>query len=105
MSRQKKRRKSAKSRSSIWESPRLAGLLQTALGLWLLLSLTGDSPGWWDVLQDRRAVDLFSTANPGGPVGGLAAFALRLLQYVRDESHRFAQHYHHLLRRKKTLGE
>ena len=33
------------------------------------------------------------------------AYALRLLQYVRDESHRFAQHYHHLLRRKKTLGE
>ena len=31
------------------------------------------------------------------------SFALRLLQYVRDESHRFAQHYHHLLRRKKTL--
>ncbi|MEI7683736.1 MAG: excinuclease ABC subunit UvrC [Planctomycetota bacterium] len=27
--------------------------------------------------------------------------ALRLLQYVRDEAHRFAQHYHHLLRRKK----
>ncbi|MEM8945413.1 MAG: excinuclease ABC subunit UvrC [Planctomycetota bacterium] len=33
------------------------------------------------------------------------AFALRLLQYVRDESHRFAQHYHHLLRRKRTIGE
>ena len=33
------------------------------------------------------------------------AFALRLLQYVRDEAHRFAQHYHHLLRRKSTLGE
>jgi len=33
------------------------------------------------------------------------AFALRLLQYVRDEAHRFAQHYHHILRRKKTLGE
>lgn len=33
------------------------------------------------------------------------SFALRLLQYVRDESHRFAQHYHHLLRRKSTLGE
>jgi excinuclease ABC subunit C len=30
---------------------------------------------------------------------------LRLLQQVRDESHRFAQHYHHVLRRKKTLGE
>ncbi|HXX93082.1 MAG TPA: excinuclease ABC subunit UvrC, partial [Planctomycetota bacterium] len=26
--------------------------------------------------------------------------ALRLLMYVRDEAHRFAQHYHHLLRRK-----
>lgn len=33
------------------------------------------------------------------------AFALRLLQYVRDESHRFAQHYHHLLRRKRTFDE
>ncbi len=30
---------------------------------------------------------------------------LRLLQQVRDESHRFAQHYHHILRRKKMLGE
>lgn len=33
------------------------------------------------------------------------AFALRLLQYIRDESHRFAQHYHHILRRKSTFGE
>jgi excinuclease ABC subunit C len=33
------------------------------------------------------------------------AYALRLLQYVRDEAHRFAQHYHHLLRRKSTLGD
>jgi len=29
--------------------------------------------------------------------------ALRLLQAVRDEAHRFAQHYHHILRRKATL--
>ena len=36
---------------------------------------------------------------------GRHAFALRLLQYVRDEAHRFAQHYHHILRRKSTLGE
>ena len=27
--------------------------------------------------------------------------ALRLLQFVRDEAHRFAQHYHHILRRKR----
>ncbi len=33
------------------------------------------------------------------------SYALRLLQYVRDEAHRFAQHYHHLLRKKRTLGE
>jgi excinuclease ABC subunit C len=33
------------------------------------------------------------------------SFALRLLQYVRDEAHRFAQHYHHILRRKSQLGE
>ncbi len=33
------------------------------------------------------------------------SFALRLLQSVRDESHRFAQHYHHILRHKSTLGE
>jgi len=33
------------------------------------------------------------------------SFALRLLQYVRDEAHRFAQHYHHILRRKSMLGE
>jgi excinuclease ABC subunit C len=31
--------------------------------------------------------------------------ARRLLQYVRDEAHRFAQHYHHILRGKKVLGE
>ncbi|WP_428389647.1 UvrB/UvrC motif-containing protein [Mucisphaera sp.] len=30
---------------------------------------------------------------------------LKLCQAIRDEAHRFAQHYHHILRRKKTLGE
>ena len=29
----------------------------------------------------------------------------KLLQYVRDEAHRFAQHYHHILRGKKMLNE
>jgi excinuclease ABC subunit C len=29
--------------------------------------------------------------------------ALRLLMYVRDEAHRFAQHYHHQLRRKAMI--
>jgi excinuclease ABC subunit C len=30
---------------------------------------------------------------------------LKLLQYLRDEAHRFAQHYHHILRRKTQLEE
>jgi excinuclease ABC subunit C len=30
---------------------------------------------------------------------------LKLLQYARDEAHRFAQHYHHILRRKSQLEE
>jgi len=29
----------------------------------------------------------------------------KLLQYVRDEAHRFAQHYHHILRTKKVLNK
>lgn len=33
------------------------------------------------------------------------AFALRLLQYVRDEAHRFAQHYHHILRNKSHFDQ
>ena len=31
--------------------------------------------------------------------------ALRLLQQVRDEAHRFGQHYHHILRRKRAFDE
>lgn len=30
---------------------------------------------------------------------------LKLVQAARDEAHRFAQHYHHILRRKKVIGE
>ncbi len=31
--------------------------------------------------------------------------ARKLLQYVRDEAHRFAQHYHHILRNKRMLNK
>lgn len=34
-----------------------------------------------------------------------SSYGLRLLMYARDEAHRFAQHYHHILRSKKVLGK
>jgi excinuclease ABC subunit C len=33
------------------------------------------------------------------------SYSLRLLEYVRDEAHRFAQHYHHLLRGRRMLDD
>lgn len=36
---------------------------------------------------------------------GRESFALRLLQYLRDEAHRFAQHYHHILRNKGSFDQ
>ncbi len=45
--------------------------------------------------QDRKEPIKLGRENPG----------LKLCQAIRDEAHRFAQHYHHILRRKKTLDE
>ena len=36
---------------------------------------------------------------------GRENLGLKLCQAIRDEAHRFAQHYHHILRRKKMTGE
>ncbi len=46
-------------------------------------------------VQERKEPIRLGRENPG----------LRLCQAIRDEAHRFAQHYHHILRRKATLGE
>jgi len=46
-------------------------------------------------VQEKREPIRLGRENPG----------LRLCQSIRDEAHRFAQHYHHILRRKKTLEE
>ena len=51
----------------------------------------------------KRDEEIFRPGNPEPLRLSKSAFALRLLQYVRDESHRFAQHYHHILRNKSTL--
>ena len=35
---------------------------------------------------------------------GRENLGLKLCQVIRDEAQRFAQHYHHILRRKKVTG-
>lgn len=53
----------------------------------------------------KRDEEIFLPGQSEPKVLSKHSFALRLLQYVRDESHRFAQHYHHVLRKKSTLGD
>ncbi|NUQ63434.1 MAG: excinuclease ABC subunit UvrC [Pirellulales bacterium] len=53
----------------------------------------------------KREEEVFVMGGDGPLRLSRHSYALRLLQYVRDEAHRFAQHYHHILRRKSTLGE
>ncbi len=53
----------------------------------------------------KREEEIFLPGESEPRVLSKHSFALRLLQYVRDESHRFAQQYHHLLRKKSTFGD
>jgi excinuclease ABC subunit C len=77
--------------------------------------------------QLRAAVNAVENAGAAGKVGAVISLAkreervfvangesilmertspaLKILQHVRDEAHRFAQRYHHILRRKKVLGK
>ncbi len=53
----------------------------------------------------KREEEIYVPGESDPIVLSRRSFALRLLQYVRDEAHRFAQHYHHMLRKKRTLGD
>ncbi len=53
----------------------------------------------------KQDEEIFVPGRPDPIVLSRRSFSLRLLQYTRDEAHRFAQHYHHMLRTKRTLGE
>jgi len=53
----------------------------------------------------KKEETVFILGRPDGLKLPRTSPALKLLQYVRDEAHRFAQHYHHILRSKKTLGQ
>ncbi len=53
----------------------------------------------------KREEDLYLQGSPLPMKLPRHSPVLKLLQYVRDEAHRFAQHYFHILRRKKLLKE
>ena len=59
----------------------------------LVISLAKKEELIW--VQDRPEPIRLGRTNPG----------LKLCQAIRDEAHRFAQHYHHILRRKRILGD
>ncbi len=57
-------------------------------------------------LKGARAPDTVRTlAKPRGVKFPRGSAAFKLLQFVRDEAHRFAQHYLHIRQRKRVLGE
>ena len=53
----------------------------------------------------KQEETIHSLREPFGLKLARTAPGLKLLQFVRDEAHRFAQHYHHILRRKKLVGD
>ncbi len=52
----------------------------------------------------KREEEIFLQASPRPLKLAAHSPVRKLLQYVRDEAHRFAQHYHHILRSKKMLN-
>jgi excinuclease ABC subunit C len=58
------------------------------------------------VISLAKKEELVYVQQRGEPIRlGRDNAGLKLLQAIRDEAHRFAQHYHHVLRRRKTMGE
>jgi excinuclease ABC subunit C len=70
------------------------GLSSAGAAPGVLLALAKQEETLYRWADGRAAAVPLDKASPG----------LRLLMYVRDEAHRFAQHYHHLLRRKAVMG-
>ncbi len=65
----------------------------------------GIAPPFVVALAKHEGDHLFVTSTDEPLVPDRHATGFRLLQYVRDEAHRFAQHYHHLLRGKSHFGD
>ncbi|MDY7107906.1 MAG: excinuclease ABC subunit UvrC [Planctomycetota bacterium] len=58
------------------------------------------------VISLAKKEELIYTQDRAAPIRlGRDNAGLKLCQAIRDEAHRFAQHYHHILRRKRVLEE
>ena len=58
------------------------------------------------VISLAKKEELIYAQQRSGPIRlGRENLGLKLCQAIRDEAHRFAQHYHHILRRKSVLDE
>jgi excinuclease ABC subunit C len=77
------------------------GQLNAALDAFRLLDI---EPPWLISLA-KREEEIYRPGESEPIRLSRHASALRLLQSVRDEAHRFAQHYHHILQRRKLQGE
>jgi excinuclease ABC subunit C len=53
----------------------------------------------------KQEEEIFRPGQPDPIKLSRSSAALRLLQFVRDEAHRFAQHYHHQLRKRRLRDE
>jgi len=72
----KKKRNRSETAGWRW-SPRLAGLLHVALAVYAAIALSGPSAAWWPLARGLDAAGPVPSGNPGGPVGALAALAVR----------------------------
>ncbi|MBL4701855.1 MAG: excinuclease ABC subunit UvrC [Phycisphaeraceae bacterium] len=58
------------------------------------------------VISLAKKEELIYTQFQDGPIKlGRNNVGLKVCQAIRDEAHRFAQHYHHILRKKRVLGQ